>query len=361
MSAVGAHSVLALRALGLGDALTGVAALRGLRRAYPDARLVLAGPAGPGHLLQQAGVVDAVLPTEGVRALPEDAVLDAVATSPEVLGGRPVDVAVNLHGRGPQSVRALQALLAAHGSPDGRLVAFACPEAGLDAGPAWDDDEPEVARWCRLVQGAGGECGPEDLRLRLRDPASRGPGGACHDDACHHDARHHDVVLHPGAASGSRRWPVGRWAVLAAQLARAGRRVLLSGGPAERPLTDAVTGLALADGVGGGRVEDLAGRCSLPELATVVGSASLLVCGDTGVAHLGTALGTPSVLLFGPTPPRTWGPAVDQGLHRVLWPAPTADYRGDPHGRDVDPVLAAVQVEDVLDAVRALPGRQDRC
>ena len=37
--------VLVLRALGLGDLLTSVAAIRGLRRAWPGARLVLAAPA----------------------------------------------------------------------------------------------------------------------------------------------------------------------------------------------------------------------------------------------------------------------------------------------------------------------------
>ncbi len=53
----------------------------------------------------------------------------------------------------------------------------------------------------------------------------------------------------------------------------------------------------------GGR-EDWCGRLGLGGLAGRVASARLLVCGDTGVAHLATACGTPSVLLFGPTDPR---------------------------------------------------------
>ena len=39
------QAVLALRALGLGDALTGIPALRGIRRAWPDRFIALAAPA----------------------------------------------------------------------------------------------------------------------------------------------------------------------------------------------------------------------------------------------------------------------------------------------------------------------------
>ena len=54
-------TVLALRALGLGDALTGIPALRGLRRAFPGARILLAAPAGLGTWLRDLGVVDGVV------------------------------------------------------------------------------------------------------------------------------------------------------------------------------------------------------------------------------------------------------------------------------------------------------------
>lgn len=110
-------TVLALRALGLGDALTGVPALRGLRRAFPGARLVLAAPAAVGGWLRHLGVVDDVHQSAGL--------------SPLQWSAPPPQVAVNLHGRGPQSHRLLQA------AGPGRLVAFAAPEAGHLAGPPW--------------------------------------------------------------------------------------------------------------------------------------------------------------------------------------------------------------------------------
>lgn len=91
----------------------------------------------------------------------------------------------------------------------------------------------------------------------------------------------------------------------------------------------------------------------LAELAAVVAGARLVVCGDTGVAHLATAYRTPSVLLFGPMSPARWGPR--SGPHTVLW---KGDGRGDPHGERPDPALLALRTDDVLAAARVRLGRK---
>jgi ADP-heptose:LPS heptosyltransferase len=306
------RTVLALRALGLGDALTGVPALRGLRRARPRARLVLAGPPESGALLVAEGVVDAVLPVRGLAPLQPDALLRAAAERPDVLGGADVDLAVNLHGRGPQSTRALAALRPRE------LVAFDTPDH-----PGWDDDAHEGERWCGLVRPLGGACGPEDLVLR--DVPL--------------DVRTGPVVVHPGAASPSRRWPAERWAQVVAALREAGRAVVVTGGPDEAPVCAQVAAAG---------AEDLCGRLSLAQLLELVATSPLLLSGDTGAAHVATAARTPSVLLFGPTSPARWGPAVDQDRHRVLWRSRAGDEPGDPHGVSPDPVLLRTTVRDVL-------------
>ncbi len=297
--------VLALRALGLGDVLTAVPALRGARRAWPGARLHLAAPAALGTWLADLGVVDAALPTQ--------------ALGPLAWRGTG-HVALNLHGRGPRSHTALA------GTRPARLVAY---RSNGWLGPSWRDDEHEVRRWCRLVASAGGDCGPEDLRL----PVVGRP-------------RPEEVLLHPGAAAPARRWPPQRWAALAAALRRAGRRVSLTGSVSERALCARVAEEAHALG---GEPEDLSGALDVAGLATRVAGARLLVSGDTGVAHVATAVGTPSVLLFGPTPPALWGPLIDVDRHVVLWHGAGA-ARGDPHGTGVDPALARIGVDEVLDA-----------
>jgi len=305
--------VLALRALGLGDLLASVPALRGLRRAWPGAHLVLAAPEAVGGWLVSQGVVDDVV---AVRGLDDGDLLVARAGT--------TDVAVNLHGRGPESLRTLARVSAE------RVVAYACPEAGVEDGPTWRPDEHEVDRWVRLSQWAGGATTPDDLRLPP-------PGD-----------RSDHVVLHPGAAAGSRRWPAERWAAVARALAADGHRVVVTGTAGERALIAAV-----ASGAAG--TEDACGRHDLSALAELVGTAALLLSGDTGVAHLATAFGTPSVTLFGPVSPGLWGPRIDGQLHRVLWHGDSGDLvPGDPHADTADPRLLRLEVPEVLAAARPL-------
>jgi ADP-heptose:LPS heptosyltransferase len=309
--ALSSPTVLVLRALGLGDLLTAVPALRGIRRALPRHRVVLATPASLAPLALLSGAVDQVIDTCGL----------------EPLAGRCASpaVAVDLHGRGPQSHRVLQAVR------PGRLVAFGCAEAGV-AGPPWREREREVARWCRLVRdGLGGD--PDEEELRLPVPGTGPPlEGA--------------VVVHPGAAFPSRRWPPEHFAAVARALAGDGERVVVTGTPEEVPLARRVAGTAglTSDAV-------LAGRTDIQEMAALVAVARLVVCGDTGTAHLASAFGTPSVVLFGPVSPTAWGPPPGRPQHVVLEEG--AGY-GDPWGDRPDPALRRITVPRVVEAARAL-------
>ncbi|MFI6818224.1 glycosyltransferase family 9 protein [Nonomuraea sp. NPDC050328] len=279
-------AVIALRGLGLGDLLAAVPALRALRRGFPGRRLVLAGPASLAPLLP----VDEVVEVRGPGPVPV----------------REPEVAVNLHGKGPQSVEALRR------TRPGRLLTH-----GED-GPPWREEVHEVRRWCELLEWYGLAADPLDLRL-----GSHLGGGP--------------IVVHPGAAYPARRWPAERFAKVVAALPG---EVVVTGSADERPLAAEVAELS------GGRAEVLAGETDVLALADLVRRARLVICGDTGVAHLATAYGTPSVLLFGPTPPARWGPLTD-GPHVVLWKG----SEGDPHGRSADPGLLRIEVSDVLEAI----------
>jgi ADP-heptose:LPS heptosyltransferase len=307
-----APTALVLRALGLGDLLAAVPALRGVRAALPAHRLVLATPRPLAPLARLSGAVDEVLPASGL--------------APLAWAGPPPDVAVNLHGRGPESSRLLLATRTA------RLVAFGHGAAGI-AGPEFRADEHEVHRWCRLVAaGLGQPCDPDRLDLDRPGEPPAVVGAA---------------VVHPGAAFAARRWPAERFAAVARHLAGRGLPVVVTGSAAEARLARAV---AAAAGLPHGAV--LAGATSVTGLAALVAAARVVVSGDTGVAHLATAYRTPSVVLFGPTPPALWGPPP-RPQHVVLW---RGAGRGNPWGTGVDPALLAVPVADVLAAVgRLLP------
>lgn len=318
-------SVLALRALGLGDALTAVPALRAVRTIWPQHRLLLAGPAAVGEWLAGLGVVDAVVPVDGVSpAGLERALLDTIDldTTPEV--------AVNLHGRGPQSHHLLQSL------QPRTLLAHRCPEAGHLTGPDWEPNLHEVDRWLRLTASAGAQGSVEDLRIAAPAP------------------RAHHLVLHPGAAHGSRRWPVDRWTAVAEALVAQRRHVIVTGGRDETDMCEAIA--AAVD------VDVRAGRSDLSSLAGTIATAALLLSSDTGVAHLATAYGTPSVTLFGPVSPSLWGARIDRDLHVALWASGSESGArpGDPEGDELDPRLAAITVPDVLAAAGSLLSRAHR-
>ncbi|WP_190011201.1 glycosyltransferase family 9 protein [Streptomyces griseoviridis] len=302
--------LLVLRALGLGDLLAGVPALRALRRAYPEHEIVLAAPAGLAPLAAATGAVDRVLPAaEPGRAVPR--ALD--------WAGPPPDLAVDLHGSGPASLRPLTALR------PGRVLAFAAPD-----GPPWYAEEHERDRWCRLLTAYGIPADPDDLLLPRPPVPSPAPGA---------------VVLHPGAGAPSRRWPVERYAAVAEALRARGLRVVVTGGADEGDLVARLAKdahLPDTDVFGGGLPYD--------RLSALVAGARAVLSGDTGVAHLAVAHAAPSVTLFGPVPPSRWGPPPHP-RHRVLYhPGPG----GDPHGDTPDPALLRITADDVLDAVDAL-------
>jgi ADP-heptose:LPS heptosyltransferase len=99
-------------------------------------------------------------------------------------------------------------------------------------------------------------------------------------------------VLHVGASSPLKQWAPERWRALAAAVTARGLQPVLSGGPGEEALLDAVDPA---------RVHPRhAGSLSLPQLWHLIANARLLVCPDTGVAHLGRITSTPTVTLFGP-------------------------------------------------------------
>jgi ADP-heptose:LPS heptosyltransferase len=288
-------TVFVLRALGLGDLLTAVPALRALRAAYPAAEIVLGAPAAYAPLVALTGAVDRVCATSGLD------------DRPRLESG--MAVAVNLHGKGPRSTRLLQSLRPA------RLLAFASPEC-QNTGPQWRADEHEVARWCRLVaETLQVPADPGDLRLST-------PAGAPAVSAA--------VVIHPGAAHAARRWPADRFAAVAAWARNRDLPVVVTGTAEEYALARSVAGSA---GLSSEAI--LAGRLGLTELAALVGSARLVVSGDTGVAHLATAYGIASVTLFGPTPPQLWGPPADP-RHVVLWNGLRRPVRADGRPRIAD-------------------------
>jgi ADP-heptose:LPS heptosyltransferase len=303
----GRPQLLVLRALALGDLLVAVPALHALRRAFPGHRLLYAAPAW------LAGVVDLV---GGYELLPVAGLDDPLPVS-----AGDVDIAVNLHGKGPQSSELLHTIGA-------RLVVQ--HQGSFGVGPAWIEEMHERERWTRLLQWHGIDADPLECRL-LPPPAPTDFPGA--------------TVIHVGAAFASRIWPADRFAEVARHLSAGGHRVVFTGSAPERDRAVEVSRLA-----GLPESSVLAGRLDLPGFAACVAAARLVISADTGAAHLASAYARPSVVLFGPVGPERWGPP--SGPHVVLTRRELR--RGDPFADRPDPALLAVSAEDVLAAAERL-------
>jgi ADP-heptose:LPS heptosyltransferase len=287
----------------LGDFLTGLPAIGLLKGVLPRHELILAAPPVFGPIIPLVPAIDRLAPIG--ELMPLDPIY------------RCIEVAVDLHGKGPESRRLLAELCPA------QLVGFADPAAGL-SGPTWVWGEHEVTRWCRLVRESF-------------DPVAEMPSVAGTVQVPPTDTTAGLTIVHPGAASGSRRWPAQRFAQVASELRRQGHRVVITGGHAEEALA---RGIAAASGAAA--MLDL----SLTELLAVVASARLVVCGDTGIAHIASNYRTPSVVLFGPVSPASWGPPPDP-RHAALF---HGDGQGDPHGDETDSALLEITVQEVLES-----------
>lgn len=203
-----------------------------------------------------------------------------------------------------------------------------------------DDDRHEVERALDLAAAAGYPADPDDdTRLRLREPLPAPPP----------DVPHGAVVVHPGASVPARAPRVQDAAAHVAALVHAGHDVVLTGGPEERSLTAEVAARAAVP------VTDLGGRTDLADLAAVLRSASCVVVGNTGPAHLAAAVGTPVVSLFAPVVGhRQWAPWRVPSVLLGDQEAPCAGSRARQCPVPGHPCLASVTPAQVVAAVEAL-------
>ena len=158
--------------------------------------------------------------------------------------------------------------------------------------------------------------------------------------------REHSVssyfMLSPGGGWLSKCWPAERFGELHRRLAaRFGWRGVVSYGPGERALADAVLAAA-------GMPAPLLLELDLPQLIAALRGARLFIGGDTGPLHLAVALGTPVIGLYGPTDPAQTGPySCEDIVVRNAKPEETTYSRGSAHA----PSMLAITVEQVEDAV----------
>lgn len=218
------------------------------------------------------------------------------------------------------------------------------PGSLLDVRHRIDDDVHEVERSLSLAAAMGHRLPPGDTgALEVRRPGATALPFRVDPY----------VVVHPGASVTARAWSAERHAALVTALADAGRKVALTGAPAEVALTASVAGRQRPE------VVDLGGRTTLGGLVDVLAGAEVVVVGNTGPAHLAAAVGTPVVSIYAPTVPavrwRPWRvPHVLLGVQDIACAGCRARVCPVPG----HPCVESVDVADVLAAVESLAGRR---
>jgi heptosyltransferase I len=117
-------------------------------------------------------------------------------------------------------------------------------------------------------------------------------------------------------------------------------RVLLTGGPSD---LEADYGDRLA---AGSEATNLVGQSSLKQLAALIAASDLVICPDSGPAHMATALGTTVIGLYAGSNPQRTGPYLSQKYTINRYPEAIKLYRV----RHPD-VMGLIKVEDVVQSM----------
>jgi ADP-heptose:LPS heptosyltransferase len=284
----------------LGDVVLSLPALHAIRAKFPRARITVAvGKPGKlvvemSHAADETLVVDRVSLRDGskplsvwriarlvreVRARRFDFVIDLHSLSETNLLGFLSGARLRLYGRRP--TRSLDFLSNFRPRPSiedrskhavDRYLDVIAPLGAVEAATA-------VSRVPRLPTRAEDVRAVDEL-LRKERAGTDAPL----------------VGMFPGAGHASRRWPLARFAELAARLENNdGVRTLVFAGPEERPLVKAMRAEFPRSTI-------IFDRLSVPQLAAAAARTSVFVSNDTGPMHIAAAVGTPVVILMSEHP-----------------------------------------------------------
>ena len=156
------------------------------------------------------------------------------------------------------------------------------------------------------------------------------------------------VGISPGAAFGTaKRWPAERFAALALRLSRdLGAVPVFFGSKEEAPLAESLLPKT------GGAAASLAGKTSLGDFMSLIPGCDLYISNDTGAMHVAAAFGVPTLALFGPTDEQATRP-LGSRVHLLVGQAECRpcllrhcpiDHR----------CMNSVSVEEVFEAARSL-------
>ena len=197
--------------------------------------------------------------------------------------------------------------------------------------------------------------GAEPTAMRWDIPVS----DADQDFAAQH-CKYPTLIISPCSSQRSRNfrnWSADNYAAVAGYAqARHGCRIILSGGNSE---LERKYGEAIAS-QGGPSIVNLIGQTTLKQLVALFGAADVVICPDSGPAHMATAAGTPVIGLYATSNSARTGPYVSRQLTVDRYPAALRKFMGKTEqqvrwGQRVrnEDAMELIRAKDVIEKIDA--------
>lgn len=307
------QNILCIRLDNMGDVLMTVPAIRALKQSVPGRNITLLTSKAGSLVAPMIPEVDSVITFDvpWVKTTSQASTEQIVELSDIVRRGN-FDAAI-IHTVYSQNPMPTAMLCYLAGIP--QVLAY-CRENPYGLIPDWiPDPEPldvirhEVERQLELVGTIGAQTDDTKLSLHIPDTAT----AAARQLLARHgvDKAGCWLVLHPGVSEDKRRYPAEAFIAACRRLIEEdGCQIVITGSADEHEYASDIQ-RAL-----GPKAYNLAGACSVAELAALIAEAPLLVSNNTGPVHISAAVRTPVVVLYAMTNPQhtPW-----QVPHRVLY------------------------------------------
>ena len=288
--------VLILKPSSLGDVVTAVPILRGLRRAFPDAHLSWLLSTSCVPLMEGDADLDEIIPFDrrGMGAwwywLPATKKLLALRRT--LRRGR-FDWTIDLQGllRSGLFTRMTRATVRA-GFANAREGATCFYNRRIDVAATHT-----IERNVELIRALGVEASVEDMTLAPTGEGRTFAEQLCDELGC---AAGEYVVCVPPTRWPTKRYPVRHWRRVVAALA-ADRPVVLLGAPGDEAYCEAA-----CEGID--RTVSLAGRTNVPQMVGVIAASAGVICSDSAAMFIAPAVGVGVIVLVGPTRVDRTGP-----------------------------------------------------
>lgn len=305
--AVAARPKIAVfRAMHLGEMLCAVPALRALRAAMPMAHVTLIGlPWAASFARRFSRYVDAHVDFPGFPGLPGQSVaLERIPGFIAAMQQQRFDCVLQMHGSGALTNPLIRTFGATRNAGYYRQGDY-CPDPLHFM--QWDENRHDILRLAQLMEFLNVPV----AGLELEFPLTEADWQALRASHAGLPVAGSYVCIHPGARLPAQRWPAAHFAAVADCLNAAGLQVVLVGSIQEVAIVAAVQQHMATPAL------SLAGKLGLGAFAALLAQARLVICNDTGIAHIAAALHTPSLAVCCGSGGRRWAP-LDQRRHRCV-------------------------------------------